>query len=1689
MAKQPAFSSSCIGAFFFLMSLFLCSNSYAFYIQNVEEAHVDGKNLICARFSEALDNSQSLGEYFSVYQKQSKTQPAGSVTDDRSWELQTPSEGSAEQKVICYASTAPNTAYEITVLSGLPAASGATLKNTSTFEVKTRHLQPAASFASSGSILIPELSEGIPIIAVNTPEVKLDFYRLTREFIDDNINDLTRGAIYRLGRNIGEQSEPIFSGQYSLDIPKNTRATRLISLDGIDKIKESGVYLVALSRPGYYYNIEYRYFMVSDLGVHARFYEDEIHFHVSSLTDASPVYDAQIRLYDAKDDQVRRISTDDQGQAKYRRTKNRQPSYVLVSKDDQLTYIAIQQPSLDLSEFDVSGRPYQDQEMFLYSSRDLYRPGEAVTVSGLLRDADGRVQPPVVLKAEVVAPGNQSQSKLQVAARDMGYYQFDFTIPASARTGDWQLRVRKPDGNTQSYPFKVEEFLPERLELLLDPEDERSVLRPDESFDLPIEGNYLYGAPAAGNQYTARVRSNHWRQPFADERATAKLQASFGLTDDQIVLYKRFHFGDETDKQGIENYALNNGRLDEDGRTKLSVRNRWKQSGSPMRVSTAISLQESGGRPVTRTHHQLVWPSQSMLGIAPLFGKEQLDANTLAEFDLLRLSKGLKSIAGSDIEVRLIRESERYFWQYTANRGWHYQWSSSEYLEYRDNVSLDADSPAKISVPVEWGKYRLEALDPDSKAKTTLKFTAGYRWYWRWRNAEDQQNSILPDRVVLAWDKEHYQAGDEAVLNIVAPFAGEQIVLVESDELLWAERIAADPAGGTNTQLQIPVSESWERHDIYVSVISLRPADKADLVTPNRAVGVIHLPLDRTDRELSVRFADRDENLDPSHASAPIRKAEPNSRYPIELVVQNNDGTVPDRAMITLAAVDVGVLNVTDFETPDAHKWLFEPRRYGVDARDVYSQVIELSDDEKARLRFGGDALTKSRKQPDSEIKIHQIFSGLVPVDQTGRAQIDLDLPDFNGRMRLMALAFSEDSYGMAEDRLQIAAPLVAEIAMPRFVAQGDRTEFALDLTNTTDEPIQLNAELTTSDLISISALEGADDQQAAIELEPGERKTLRYSVDVGMSLGTAELELDVSSDHIRDFQRSWAPEVRAAYPEESRRQPILLGSANTDVLLDKNLLDGLIPETLEISLVMSNDLNLQAANQSASLFQYPYGCLEQTSSRLYPWVWLNNDNRTLLGVDEETLKKQDENIKLGLSRIATMQKNHGGFGYWSNTSDESQWITVFVAELLYDLHEQGLVSDLTMLGSANERLKTYVARSISGNRYTLDAGHYQISYRAYAAYVLAKQRKTTLGKVRTLTTAHLQDAKSPLPYVHLGLAHMLLGDEKTANDLFDQAQSIQRNQDYLGDYGSPQRDQAAILALYAEHDISEFERASIGLKLSEDIHSRRYLSTQERAYLLRAAIAMDAYSSTDAVPLSLYSNAGNSVSGGKLLGELDVSGETEIPVSVEQLNSGVRLSLPDTDWLQGQLLVKGFPEEHPLEDSEREAAPFSIERFYYNEDGEEIDLAELTQGELVVTHLRISSPERYQDALVVDLLPAGLELENQNLKHAIKLDKIYVDEQPLSYWSTNNDIVFQEYRDDRYVAAVDLGYRWRATNLYYLARAVVPGEYVVPPTLVEDMYRPEKRNLGDAQPNVLIKSLPESEDTENSEESPEDNN
>ena len=1571
-------------------------------VVDVSEIQLDGASTLSVSFSVPLDPQQKFADKLHLVDSKS-----GKV--DGAWEL---SDNLMELRL---RHLEPQRKLVLTVDAGLLAINDAKLAGEYVSRLETRDLQATVGFASRGSLLPTRLAEGLPVIALNVDKVDVEFFRIKSESLPAFLAQWGRNNSLQSyeSRELLPMAELVYGGRFDLNPARNTRETLLLPIAGLKPLQQPGVYLAVMRASGTYnYSQPATLFTLSDIGLSVHRYQNRLDVFTQALEGGKALDDVSLELLDSDGRVVGQGKTGQGGHAQLPLPKKAE--VLLAHQGQQTSLLRLNSAALDLAEFNIGGPQSHPLQFFVFGPRDLYRPGETVLLNALLRDADGNAVKPQPVSVEVRRPDEQVSRKFVWDADASGLYQYQLQLAGEAPTGRWQLVFDLGDGKPQLYEFLVEDFLPERLALELKGSDQP--IKPGDTAQISVNGRYLYGAPAAGNRLSGQVYVRPLREA--------------------VKSLPGYQFGSVTEEELSQDLELEEAALDEDGEVLISLDSKWAEAKSPLQLIVQASLQESGGRPITRRVVQPVWPAERMPGLRALFDGEETDGDGPVEFELLMANNQGQKLAADNLKVRLIRERRDYYWNYSDNDGWSYHFNEKFLTLAEETLSIKAGDTAKVSFPVEWGPYRVEVEDPQTGVTSSLRFWAGYRAQ---DNAEG--GAVRPDQVKLALDKPAYADGDTATVTVTPPAAGNGYLLVESaDGPLWWQAIEV-PAEGKS--FAVKLDPKWSRHDLYVSALVIRPGERKANVTPKRAVGVLHLPLDRTQRKLGLSL------------SAP-EKMRPKQPLSVKIQARNADGSVPKQVHVLLAAVDVGILNITEYPTPDPYSSLFGRKAYGADQLDVYGQLIEAGQGRLASLAFGGDAaLAKGGKRPDTSVTIVALQSAPVTLNEQGEGQVSVEIPDFNGELRLMAQAWTDDRYGMAEAKTVIAAPLIAELSAPRFLAGGDQTSLALDLSNLSGKAQTLQVQLSTEGQLAL-----VDTAAQSVALTPGQRTTLRIPLRALGGFGQGKVKvlvngLDLPGENLPPFTREWTLGVRPAYPALLKHYRAVLKEQPWS--LPDSELALFEPAGREALLSLSSRPPLNLGEQIRALKAYPYGCSEQTTSGLYPSLYADAASLKRLGLEGEPEAERKRKIELGIERLLGMQRYNGSFGLWGADGEEEYWLTAYVTDFLLRARDQGFGVPADALKKANERLLRYLQeRNLIEVDYSENAEHTRFAVQAYAGLVLARSQQAPLGALRSLFERR-SDARSGLPLVQLSVALQLMGDQPRAGQaLVAGLAATRKANDWLADYGSPLRDQALILALLQEYDLDKGQREERLFELSDQLAASPYLSTQERNSLFlagRSLLGQPEASWTAQLSSGTQTRELNNAQPGlKLQGPL--------------LASPLTLSNAGSEPVYQQLTISGYPQQAPAPGGEN----LSIRREYLGMNGEPLDLKALASGDLVLVHIAVSAKQRVPDALVVDLLPAGLELENQNLaQSAASLENASSKVKQWRESMQNASLKHQEFRDDRYVAALNLdGYG--TTHLLYLARAVTPGTYRVPPPQVESMYRPNWQAVGETVPEMVIK-------------------
>lgn len=1596
--------------------------NHDFSIQDASEVQLDGASTFVVTFSIPLNPKQDFTTKLHLVDSVS-----GKV--DGAWEL------SDNLMELRFRHLQPKRNLTLTIDNGLEAINGNILRfdeGSASYKITTQNVTPTVGFASRGSLLPTKIAEGLPVIAVNVDSVDVDFFRIRQSALPEFLSSWQRRSAmsYWESNEFVSLADLVYSGRFDLHGRQNTRETILLPLSSIKPLQDDGVYLAVMKQAGQYdnYMIPATMFTLSDIGLSVHQYNQRIDVFTQALENGNALSNVTVTLLDNKGAVLSEVKTDKSGHAQFDKTDK--ATLVLAENDGQTSIVALNQPALDLSEFAISGANGYKTQFFAFGPRDIYRPGETLIVNGLLRDADGKALPAQPVKVDIIR-ADQQVARSFVWQPENGLYQYEYRIPDAGPTGNWSLRFNVGDDQPRYYQFKVEDFMPERMALEI--KASTAPILTSQQAEFAVNGRYLYGAPASGNtlQGTALLR------PLRDA----------------VKALPGFEFGSATEENLARTLDEFDAQLGEEGNLNYIVKEDfWSSVKSPVNLIVQASLLESGGRPVTRRAEQAIWPAETLPGIRAIFAMKDVydyqsnrykkmpivDEESVAEFEIVYADQQGHKLEAADLQVRLIRERRDYYWRWSDDGGWESGYDQKDLLIDTITVSTKQDEATKVSFPVEWGAYRIEVVDPNSDLISSIRFWAGYSWQ---ENGDSGSGAIRPDQVKMKIDKPAYHAGEKVNVHLDAPVAGKGYLLVESnDEPLWWQEITV-PEGGAD--FTVSLDKNWTRHDLYLTAIVIRPGDRSQQAMPKRAIGILHIPLASEQRKLDIKL------------DAPA-KIEPEQLLKVKIKAAAMNGKPLDKINVLVSAVDSGVLNITDFVTPDPYQAFFGRKRYGIDMYDVYGQLIE-GKGRKGTLRFGGDgddeANTRGGMKPVTFVNIIAQQAKPVQLNAQGEAEIELYIPDFNGELRLMAQAWSDEDFGSSEQKVIVAAPLIAELSTPRFMASGDQSTLALDLHNLSGTEQNIKVTLSTKGLVGLTQI-----VEERVALAKDQKRILYIPVTALNGFGSGEITVTIDglvtmSGTPRALQRKVSIGVRPPYPAKTENFSAIVRAGESWQLPNITSL-GMDLSTAEATLSISTRPPLNLKQYISELYAYPYGCLEQTTSGLFPSIYTNSKQLRDLGIKTGTDEERRDSIVVGIERLLAKQIYTGGFGYWTNQDDESYWGTVYATDFLLQAKMQGYDVAEEPLKKAVNRLRNYLQNRNVINGYG-DTNGFRFSVQAYAGLVLARQQQVSLSDLRQLYERR-DAAISGLPLVQLGVALKLMGDETRAEQAIQTGLSKPRNGRWYNDYGSTVRDNALILSLLNEFALtSPSNRDQLLLSLSDQLRNRRYLSTQEKnAVFMVGRNYLNTKETNWSAKLA-----------GNLQGEWASTSQVNQDLDPHGLTGESEFISTTMGSLYPRLSVTGYPLMAPAPESHN----LNITREYFDAKGQPLDLAAIKTGQLIVVHLRVVAGSSVRDALVVDLLPAGFELENQNLGDSSASLKFSTGS--LAQLVNNMqraDIAHQEFRDDRYVAALSVE-QGSPVSLLYLVRAVTPGVYKVPAPMVESMYQPDVRAIGKTLESLRI--------------------
>ena len=1492
----------------------------------------------------------------------------------------------AEGKQLCVDGLKHGERYNINLRAGLPSTVKETLPKSAEFNIYVRDRKPFVRFTGRAYVLPRTGQRGIPLVSVNTPAVNVNVFRIgDRNLINTVIDSDFQKTLsnYQLNDLGDERGVKVWSGELATATTLNQDVITAFPVDQALGDLQPGVYVMTATAKGPGSEDDGRlatqWFIVSDMGLTAFSGNDGIHVFVHSLASTDAVARAEVRLVARNNEILATRKTDEAGHVLFEAGLARgegglSPALLTVtSEKSDYAFLSLKTNAFDLSDRGVSGRAVPaGADAFVYAERGVYRSTETVFLTALLRDGQGNAVAGGPLTLVIERPDGVEFRRAVLADQGAGGRSMTVPLNAAVPTGTWRVRAFTDPkaaavGETT---FMVEDYIPERIEFSLSSKEQ--VIKAEVPVELKVDGHFLYGAPASG----LTLEGDMLVAPAASGRPGYP-GYQFGVADEETSSNERTPIENlpEADANGVATFPV--------------LLAKPPSSTRPQEAQIFIRMAETGGRAVERKLVLPVAPATALIGIKPLFGDKSVAEGDKAEFDVVFVGPDGKQLPRDGLRYELLKIESRYQW-YRQNSSWEYEPVKSTARVADGELTLAGEKAARVSLAPQPGRYRLDVKSTEADGPiTSVQFDVG--WY-------SDGSADTPDLLETSIDKPEYASGDAMVVSVNARSAGKLTINVLGDRLLTTQTV--DVKQGTQ-QVKLSVGKDWGT-GAYVLATLRRPLDAAALRMPGRAIGLKWFGIDRKARTLQV-------------ALSPPALVRPGTALKIPVRLGGlNPG---EDAKVVVAAVDVGILNLTNYKPPAPDDYYLGQRRLTSEVRDLYGQLIDGMQGTRGQLKTGGDAAGAELQGSPPTQKPLALYSGIVTVGPDGAAEISFDIPEFAGTARVMAVAWSSTRLGRATIDVTVRDPVVLTATLPRFLLNGDRGTMSFDLDNVEGAAGDYTINVKTTGPVKVNG-----NATTTVKLAAKQRTSMALAIDAG-GAGTANLDVDIKGPDGLALARHYALDVKAATQILARRSVRTLAKGES-LTLTSDMFSDLVSGTGSVSLSVSLSPALDAATILKALDRYPHGCSEQITSRALPLLYVND---LAAGAHLAMDTAVDARIRDAIERLLARQGSNGSFGLWSAGGEDS-WLDAYVTDFLTRAREKGFAVPDVLFKAALDRIRNAV---VNANEPEKDGGRDL----AYGLYVLARNGAAPIGDLRYLADTKLSNLATPIAKSQLAAALALVGDKARAERVYGAALDALAPKPVIEfgrlDYGSALRDAAALVSLASEGNAPRATLTQAVQRVEAARGLTPYTSTQENAWLVLASRALSKETmALDIDGAPVRTAAYRSYKAEQMVGKpVKITNTGDAPVQVVVSVGG-----------------------SPLTPEPAASNGFRIERNYFTLDGKPADVGKVRQNDRFAVVLKITEAKpEFGHIMVSDYLPAGLEIDNPRLVSS-------GDSGTLDWIEDGEEPENTEFRDDRFTAAIDRAADDKAVfTVAYVVRAVSPGKYVLPQAYVEDMYNPSR--------------------------------
>ena len=1510
---------------------------------------------------------------------------------------------------------------QLELSKSIKSYTGKTLAQNVTRGLNIEPAKPALRLAESG-VIVPSIGDiTFPFEAINIDTVDIEIFKI----YDQNVlqfmqeNDLSGGySLDQVGVIVHQEKKSIKTeGQ-----PINTWMSIALDLRDFMMKDQDAVYQVRLGYRPSYVNyqcasgiadypsfkkgrsiMEYRYYgyegyedpcskayyttdkfvsrnvLISNVAaIIKRDGHNKYYVVANKISDGQSLSGADVSFYDFQKKSLGNTSTSSVGMAEVKLEKT--AAFAIIKHSEGVAYVNLRDANTkSITDFNTGGKKSKKGiDAYLYTDRGVYRPGDSIYLHAMIED--GEMDLPDDHPVTLVVKDAQSQVKYRHSTTTHMDHIYSFAIPTDMDDGTGAWSASLGVGSVSfSKRINVETVKPNRLRIALEKDDRISYVKKDSRM-IDIVSSWLHGAPASGLK--------------------VKIDGQWSVMSPRFEGFRDYIFSDPARKINGGQVTLFEGALNDTGERSFELQlDKNSKYPAMLRANITSRVFEKGGDFSENYSSIEVSPYATYVGVSmpenswgyksvKIGGPGKATAIVVNENGSPAVNRRL-SIGVYDINWR--------WWYYRGERNNIYELNSDQHTKAIIKADAISGANGKVEIPFstdefEYGRKLIRICDVDSGHCTGEFF---YASGWRSSMTSEERSSL--SRLAFTADSESYTSGDEVTLSIPSEAGSKILVSIESENEVVLQDWITGTKGSSTYKFR---TDKLMAPNVYAHVSLIQPYDQVTNDLPIRMYGVI-----------PIMIEDPESKLDPEIKVADSFKPE----QPFSISVSEADG----KAMTyTLAVVDEGLLDLTNYKTPSPHGHFFAKRSLGVKTWDVYDDVLYgLNGTPDKIISVGGDGENEAGDGKKKAIRFKPVVFSAGPffLKSGADATHSFTMPNYIGSVRTMVIARSGHSYGRADEATPVKTPLMLLPTVPRVISQGEKIKIPVSVFGMQDDIKNVQVDLATSGHLS-----SPDRTQALSFRQQGEQVTY-FDASVGEELGIAKIDVSATSGRYKASQQIEV-DVRNPNPVVSEVNSHTLEAGETWTT-DYNPFGvaGTNDATIELSLMPS----VRLADRVDYLVNYPYGCLEQTTSSAFAQLYLKELT------DYVSDAEIDRNIKAGIKRILKLQNGRGGFKYWpSSRSKISEWSSSYAGHFLIKAKEKGYYVANSVIDNWASDQKLRASRwTPSSNMYRRKSDMINQGYRLYTLAMYGQPDLSAMNNLRGYG-----DLPATAKFL-LAASYAINGKSNIALDLIKGASNdIATYRSSGWTYGSEVRDMS-LIAQTLRHLDRTSQSLEVIKNVVEKLNGGRWYSTQSIAFGLMTIgeLSEEYRRSTIDATVTTGSDSPIDVEYNKTIFTMGVDPDDATDHRLVIKNNSDKVLFASVQ-LKGQKSTANMLTDPAVSKN------VSLKVNYKSLDGKSIDVSSLKQGTDFIAEIEIvntnTSATSIDEMALTQIIPSGWEIRSGRLSN---LDGFSED----SY-------DYRDIRDDRVHTFFDLTSK---KKYVLLMNATYEGEYFLPPVSVEAMY------------------------------------